>query len=183
MRMAGDTRAPTDIVALTKEFGTLPPHVSLVLPTVDISTYSFFAITDYCITVRGTVGIECPCFGIPTFTAGTGRYSHLGFTHDFNSQEAYKEALCTIQEYPPLSAEKTEKACRHAHALFHSRLLPFDSFVVQSRTHGLGRSMIDKDVYPTTQSFNTIRNAKDVQSIATWIFESTEEDYVHIPKH
>ena len=33
-----------------------------------------FKVIDYGITVRGTIGIELPCFGIPVITAGTGRY-------------------------------------------------------------------------------------------------------------
>ena len=42
----------------------------------------FFQNIDFALTVRGTVGCELACYGVPVITAGTGRYSHQGFTVD-----------------------------------------------------------------------------------------------------
>ncbi|MGI0014515.1 MAG: hypothetical protein ACREBU_13895, partial [Nitrososphaera sp.] len=82
-----------DAIAIRSEIGSLPAHVKLVPPETDISTFSFFAITDVCITVRGTIGIEMACHGIPVLTAGTGRYSDLGFTIDSKTREEYLDHL------------------------------------------------------------------------------------------
>ena len=57
------------------------PH-SHRAPYSEISTRSIFGVTDYGITIRGSVGFELPCFGVPVLTAGTGFYSGRGFTID-----------------------------------------------------------------------------------------------------
>jgi hypothetical protein len=67
---AGELR---DVIAVRSAVGKLPDHVRIVPPDTDINTFSFFEITDYCVTVRGTIGIEMACYGVPVLTAGTGR--------------------------------------------------------------------------------------------------------------
>ena len=116
----------TDIIS--KRFGKLPDHVKIVRPDFEYSTHSFFPITDYCLTVRGTIGMEMPCYGIPTFTGGTGRYSGLGFTIDSSSREDYLNKLRSIQDIPPLDRETKILARKHTYALFKSRLLFVSSF-------------------------------------------------------
>ena len=106
----------------------LPGHVALVEPQTDISTLSLFQNIDYGITVRGTTGLELPCFGVPSLTAGTGRYSGLGFTRDFASKEDYLACLARLQEMPSMTPEETLQARRHAHALFRRRPWVFTSF-------------------------------------------------------
>ena len=108
----------------------LPEHVTLLYPESKISTDSLFLIADYGITVRGTVGVEMPCYGIRTFTAGTGRYSGLGFTEDFNSKEEYLKALGSIEIYPTLEKKSILLAKKHAYLLFCKRPWKFSSFVV-----------------------------------------------------
>ena len=52
-------------------------------------------------TVRGTVGCELACYGIPVITAGNGRYSDEGFTIDPKSKEElykYIENLGKIEK-------------------------------------------------------------------------------------
>ena len=58
---------------LREAFGELPPHVSIMPADTPVNTYALFQTIDYGLTVRGTVGMELPCYGIPTITAGTGR--------------------------------------------------------------------------------------------------------------
>ena len=117
-----DTRELAEI-GLLRSHGLerLPAHVRLLRPETDISTLSLFMVIDYGITVRGTTGIELPCFGVPMLTAGTGRYSRLGFTRDFATKEAYLAALARLHEMPPMSGAETLRAKRHAHALFRRR--------------------------------------------------------------
>ena len=60
----------------------LPDHIRLMTPENDTSTLSLFEFADYALTVRGTIGLEFPCYGVPTLTAGSGGYSGRGFTLD-----------------------------------------------------------------------------------------------------
>ena len=71
-----------ELVAIRERVGELPPHVRLLEPDTDISTWSLFDVTDFGVTIRGSVGFELPCFGVPVLTAGTGFYSGRGFTVD-----------------------------------------------------------------------------------------------------
>ncbi len=117
-------------IILLKENGLwpLPDHIKTLLPDTEISTDSLFETVDYGITVRGTVGIELPCYGVRTFTAGTGRYSGLGFTEDFATKESYQNAMKSIEKYKKLDKETIWIARKHAYILFCIRPWKFSSF-------------------------------------------------------
>ena len=61
---------------------------------------AIFEFIDIGITVRGTAGMELPCFGKTTLTAGTGRYSQLGFTNDSDTKVEYLNKLRNIENLP-----------------------------------------------------------------------------------
>jgi len=106
-----------EIVAL-RRFGKLPPHIVMIPPESEISTYSLFRVMDYCITVCGTVGMEAARLGIPVLTGGTGPYDNKGFTVDSNTREEYLEKLRNIEDIRPLSSAQRELAERFAYASF-----------------------------------------------------------------
>jgi len=180
MKQLGDTGQPRDIVAMAANIGRLPDHVQVVLPDTDISTYSFFSITDYCITVRGTIGIEAPCFGIPVITAGTGRYSGLGFTEDSETRSAYLELLNHIEEIPKLSPKKAALARKHAFALFECRPLSFTTFQTV-RTPGEPGKALGYDVAIRAKSQKDVTDASDIKTFIDWLLHSKDEDYLRIP--
>jgi len=161
-----DTSELAEITVLRSHgLADLPPHVRLLEPDTDISTLSLFQTIDYGITVRGTSGIELPCFGVPTLTAGTGRYSGLGFTQDFETQKDYLSGLACLHERPALDATTTLMAKRHAHALFRRRPWIFKSF----------RSTFDlpkQGAHPLAYNFQvTARSWADVEAngdLARW---------------
>jgi len=111
-----------EMVLIRREIGTLPPHVKILPAECDISTLSLFHMIDYGVTVRGTSGMELVCFGKPCITAGTGRYSGLGFTVDSQSREEYLHQLAQLHHQPPLDATQTIRAKWHAYAAFILRL-------------------------------------------------------------
>ena len=86
----------------------LPEHVRVIGAEDKLNTFSLFQVLDYCLTVRGTVGIETSALGIRTLTAGTGRYDRHGFTKDFRSTNDYLRQLCTLHELPPPTKEEIE---------------------------------------------------------------------------
>ncbi len=175
MKQLGPSAAARDAIAIQAGIGELPPHIRIVPPEIDISTYSLFAFTDYCITVRGTIGIEAPCFVIPVFTAGTGRYSGLGFTNDSSSREEYLEKMRTIHTFPPLSEGETSLARRHAYALFQCRTLPFQSCeIAPSKKSG----SIAQDAILRVKTIDDIQKAPDLTAFTKWVLESKEEDYL-----
>ncbi len=177
VKQLGPGAAARDAIAIQAGVGELPPHIKIVPPEIDISTYSFFAFTDYCITVRGTIGIEAPCFGIPVFTAGTGRYSGLGFTNDSKTQQEYLEKMRTIHAFPALSESETSLARRHAYALFQCRTLPFTSCEIAPVKK---TGSIVQDAILRVSTLDDIRKAADLTAFTKWVLESKEEDYLKL---
>ena len=116
-----------EIRVLREQLGALPPHIVVIPPDTPVSTFSLFAVMDYCLTVRGTVGVEAARLGIPVLTAGPARYAELGFTVDSASREEYLARLARIEATPPLSDEQRELAERFAYGLFLLRPLTLES--------------------------------------------------------
>lgn len=165
-----------DTIAIRSAVGSLPIHVKLVSPDTDISTYSFFSIADYCITVRGTIGIEMACHGVPVLTAGTGRYSQLGFTIDSNSSEEYLHRLAQIQNIPRMSNYQIELARRFAYALFKLRLWKLHSFeMVKMPLANVGHPL-DHNLVPHIENFKELAKADDINRFADWL-ATDEVDY------
>ena len=169
MRMARLPGAEVpDVQALQEAVGNLPDHIRLLLPSTNISTVSLLDVMDYALTVRGTVGIEMPCFGIPVLTAGTGRYSGLGFTIDSASREQYVDRLANLEEQPRLTHEQVELARRHAYALLNLRPCRFTTFEpVYARFERLGHPL-DFNISIRARSAREIEQAHDLRAFAEW---------------
>lgn len=116
-----------EIQALRNAFGEIPEFLHIVYPEDNISPWSFFQISDYGVTVRGTVGIELPCFGVPVLTAGTGRYSDKGFTYDSSSAVEYMDKIKGIHEIRPLTEPQMRLAILYAYVVFELRPAKYDN--------------------------------------------------------
>jgi hypothetical protein len=175
--MEGYRGEPAEVSVLRKNVGKLPPHIFMIPADSNISTFSLFALMDYCITVRGTPGIEAARLGIPVLTAGTGRYDRRGFTLDSDSREDYAEKLNRIQEISRLTPAQRELAERFAYGLFVLRPLPLTSV-----PFGYHKDFGAENYFNKTQI--NIRNeadwykAPDISAFARWLAESTSQDYL-----
>jgi hypothetical protein len=162
---------PSELAAIRSLGGALPPHVRIIQPDSRMSTLSLYSVMDYCVTVRGTVGIEAASFGIPVFTAGTGRYDRRGFTIDSDSRAQYLERLRQIHESPPLSAEQRNLAERFAYGIFLLR-----PFILRTVTMEYQRdakvSLRSKVCLPMGQDLET---APDLRLLVDWICSGAED--------
>ena len=169
----GYQEEPTELRAIHQRIGKLPPHVAVIRPESDLNTFSLFEVTDYCLTVRGTIGIEAASLGIPVLTAGTGRYDHKGFTIDSETREEYLERLARIQDLPPLTPSQRELAERFAYGVFVVR--PFYLTTVAFEFH--------RDSGATAKTrFNVSTNedwlqARDLLAFAQWTRNRAALDY------
>lgn len=112
---------PSEVRAIRSLGEAVPSHVRIIQPDSNISTLSLYSVMDYCVTVRGTVGIEAASFGVPVFTAGTGRYDRRGFTIDSDTRREYLDRLRLIHETPVLSSDERGLAERFAYGIFLAR--------------------------------------------------------------
>jgi hypothetical protein len=132
-----------------------------------------FEAMDYCVTVRGTVGMEAACFGVPVLTAGTGRYDRLGFTIDHDSRDHFLDTLSQLERVPGLGEAQTELARRFAYGVIMARPLPLQS-VQFGYHHDAGATMSAK---LTLDPAEDVADASDVAAIAAWI-RSGREDFL-----
>jgi len=161
---------------IRESVGDLPPHVKLLPADTRLSTLSLFRMADVGITVRGSIGYELPCFGVPVLTAGTGRYSGFGFTEDHSSRESYLGALGRLENVPRLDPEKVHLARVHAHALFVRRPWVYKSFKTE-----IGQDIRDplfQNLVPVVASDADIGRNADLDEFARWAEQSEEIDYL-----
>jgi len=162
-----------EVESLRKYIGKLPPHIVMIPPESEISTYSVFPIMDYGITVCGTVGMEAARLGIAVLTGGSSLYDNKGFTVDSNTREEYLQKLLNIECIQPLSSAQRELAERFAYASFIMR--PWQAKSVTLR------------YIPNTQKFMyqgqvNIKSreewytADDLKALAEWIADPNKLD-------
>ncbi len=174
-RRDGYAGEPSEFVALREALGELPPHIKLMPADHPVSTFSLFDAMDYCLTVRGTVGLEAACFAIPTITAGTGRYDRKGFTVDPETPEEYLTLLDRLDALAPLAPAQTELARRYAWALLRAR--PVATRCVRFRYEADGAASLTVEQDP---EIDDILASPDVRAIAAWL-ESDAEDRLALP--
>lgn len=168
---------PSELMAIRSLGSPVPSHIRIIQPDSRMSTLSLYHVMDYCVTVRGTVGIEAASFGIPVFTAGTGRYDRRGFTIDSDTRAEYLDRLRRIQETPPLSADQRTLAERFAHGIFLAR--PFNLRTVTMEFQRDAKVSLHSVVHvPKGQDPAA---APDLRLLTEWIRSGTEDFLSKLP--
>lgn len=167
-----------ELALIREKIGDLPGHVKLLLPSTDVSTLSLFSVADFGVTVRGTAGVELPCFGVPTFTAGTGRYSGLGFTFDSSTRTEYLDRLLRLPAAAEMSDAMVHRARWHALLVLDKRHWPMQSFRPSMTGSFTGRDPLELNLELRARSRDEIEQNGDLAAFAEWV-ESHHVDYLH----
>lgn len=165
---------PAEMTAIAKRVGPLPPHVRVIPPDTDINTYSLFGLMDYCLTVRGTIGIEAASLGIRVLTAGSGRYDRRGFTVDSATREEYLARLAALDSLDPPTAAERELAERFAHGAFLLRPLPLSALSIEHE-RDIEATM---QVRVNAQTSDELRRSPDLRAFAGWVADGRREDFL-----
>lgn len=144
----------------------------------NINTLSLIKNSDAVLTVRGTVGLEAACFGIPCITAGTGRYSFNGFTIDSNQKKQYFRQIDNILKVNKLSQSKICRAHLLAFLIYKCKPIKIKSF----ETYRLSKQ------FSSINFINTLRNSKkltyDVKNSKVHFFlQSSDYDLLNNEYH
>ena len=102
-------------------------NVRILSPETEISPLSLIKNAKAVLTVRGTAGLEAACFGVPTMTAGSGRYSSFGFTINSSSKEEFEKNFLEIKNLKSLSNDQIENARKLAFKIFFQKPLTLNS--------------------------------------------------------
>jgi hypothetical protein len=168
----------TELRLLHECYPVLPAHVRLLPPETRISARSLYAFADYGVTVRGTPGIEMPCFGKPVLTAGTGSYAGLGFTYDSASRAEFLTRLADLHTYGPLPDDMTTRARQYAYTLFVRRPWQPRSFALEFDYAARGWHPLDRNVVLRARALDEWHALGDLDHWANWVIGSDDTDYV-----
>lgn len=163
MSAGGD---PVELASIRQQLGTLPPHITVLPADAPVATPALLGIADYCLTVRGTVGLEAASLGIPVLTAGTGRYDRRGFTVDSGSPAELLDRVRAIDDLPPLTAPQRELAQRFAYGMFVLRPVPL--------MPALGRSLSGE----ISSIDDAIRRDPCLRAFREWLRTPAGEDFL-----
>jgi hypothetical protein len=175
-KLSGVAGEYSELRLIKESLGSLPDHVRLLEPRTPISTLSLFRAIDIGITVRGSIGYELPCFGVPVITAGTGRYSGFGFTIDHATIDSYLATLSKIESIPRPTLDAIRRARVHAHALFRRRPWKFDSFSTE-----IGDDVTDalnQNLHPNSNVALGRGPCLDLDLFAEWLARKDSIDYL-----
>lgn len=172
----GISGEPSEVLALRDRIGPLPAHVHVIPAETDITTLSLFEVTDYCLTVRGTVGMEAALLGKNVITAGTGRYDRHGFTTDFDSREDYLARLATLEELGPPTSLMQERAERYSYGVFMCRPVRLKCLNFEFSKDAAATLVTGW----TVRSVAELRKAPELVAIADWL-RSSNEDFLVCP--
>ena len=162
--------------ALHRNFGALPAHVKLMAADTDVNTFSLFDVADYGLTVRGTIGMELPCFGIPVVTAGTGRYSGRGFTIDPPTREEYLALMGKLQDVPKLGQDAVGMARLHYYGALNLRPVPMRSFVLDYQAVDQPGKPPRADVFLKRRADEGLLETEDLGRLIHWITATKEPE-------
>lgn len=161
----------SEITAMRETLGARPDHMAFLPPDSPISTLSVYSVMDYCLTVRGTVGIESAIFGVPVLTAGTGRYDGYGFTIDSRTREEYLSRLNALNALPPPSAGSVETARRFAYGLFMLRPLELHTL----RFRYLQDESATLDLSLNLPADRELSKMPDIVRLSDWLASDAED--------
>lgn len=152
---------------IERRLGPPPPHVRFIPPETSLTTDGLLRCVDYCLTVRGTVGVEAARLGIPVLTAGRARYTHHGFTVDSASAGEYLDRLRQLESRPALDEATRELADRFAYGAFVLRPWRMQSVTV-------GRDGRPGIAVTSAAGWDA---APDIRALAAWL-ASADEDFL-----
>jgi len=165
---------------LYNRFGELPEHIKFVLPNDKIQPLSLIKNSDVGITVRGTVGMELPCFGNQVITAASGRYSGLGFTNDPKTQGEYLEMLGKVNDLPRLSDDRIRAAQIYYYAIFKLKPMPLSNLKPVLRM-GFSKVGLLGGLYSIPRGnidLNTMNFQPEISRFLDWVEHSKSVDFL-----
>lgn len=106
-------------------YGELPPHIKVIPPESDISSYILAEMSKASIIYGTKMGLEIALRGVMVIVAGESFNRGKGFTYDVSSKEEYFSLLDRITTMPRNSVEIMEQARKYAYHFYFRRQMDF----------------------------------------------------------
>lgn len=156
-------------------------HVILMMPDTDINSQSLFSVTDFALTVNGSVGFEYPLFGINAIVAGTGRYEGMGFTEEPQTKAEYFNLLKNILTISPLTNDQIELAKKHYYYNIIGKQIMFDDVapMVLLKIHEADSS-VHNNITITSSSLSDFSKKESIVLWSNWMADNSSPDLIKI---
>ena len=168
-----------EVLLIRNKIGELPDHVTMVYPDTPISPYSWFQITDYGITVRGTSGIDMGALGKSVVTAGSGRYEKIGFTINPKSATEYLNLLSKLHTVSAPTEKQRQLGARFAYATFCMKPYTMDYLKPVPRTSKSDIFSSDDLVYLGNFSDHMTEIPYSLERFVEWTFDRDNIDFLN----
>jgi|TARA_B110000977_G_scaffold201524_1_gene296615 hypothetical protein len=170
----GEERELTLLKKVTK--GNIPDNIFYIPSSFEFSSYYLFELLDFCITVRGTVGIEAAMKDKIVITTGTGRYENKGFTNNIMNKTEYRETLRDLQNFKSLNKNTKEDAYKFAYISLICKNISFSALSLKYEKDYKSNLLteINKD-----KMFNNISD-KEIKKFINWL-RTEDIDYFNDP--
>jgi hypothetical protein len=86
-----------------------------------------------------------------------------------------------LQDLPPLGADETLLAKRHAYALFRLRPFRFTSFQAHFMPPARLKHPLSHNLYPLARTSGDVELAPDLRGFADWALDRDQLDYLSPP--
>ena len=163
---------------INEMFKKIPKNIRIVKPDSVINTFSFFQNIDFALTVRGTVGCELACYGVPVITAGTGRYSHQGFTVDPKSKKEFLNILSNLNSIKKLTSKQIKLARIYTYGSLIARSIKMDGIKIDYDYNGI--SLEKSNLVDIPKSYDDLLKKSDVKKILNWIDKNAADELLDI---
>lgn len=152
--------------------GKIPDHIKFLQEST-ISALELYKFIDYCLTIRGTPGIESSFYGVNVVTAGTGRFEKKGFTYDPKNIRDYLQYLEKIKSKKNL--KKNNKAITNSTHYIYSLL--FDRTIkLQAFEMSFKKDKLASIIFRVKKTKERFYNSNDIQQLLKWI-KSKEKEF------
>ena len=162
-----------------EEIGKLPKHIRIIRADCPINTFSLFELIDYGLTVRGTIGMELPCWGIPVITAGTGRYDKNGFTIDPKNVGEFKQIISGLHNLDKLNNKEIESARKYAWAVMYLKQIEVKSFITNYKKKKIFSNDFSYETSINTKSLKNKNFFSDINKVVEWMDSNNQEDLIN----
>ncbi len=158
---------------IKKTFGFMPKNLKILKNNNKINSWSLYQILDYCLTIRGTPGIESALFGAETIITGSGRYEKRGFTKYFKNKNSYLKYLSKLSNFHKKKDSALKNATIYADSVFFKKPMSLNSISVRFKNN----KTADMDLKIKFNSLKEFLKNKDTMNLISWINSSNEEYY------
>ncbi len=158
-----------------KIFGKVPLNFKILNNSNKINSWSLYQFLDYCLTIRGTPGIESSLFGSETIVCGTGRYEDRGFSKYFKNKSTYLKYLSNLKKFKKKDNKRIANALLYADSVFFKKPLKLDSISLKFKKN----KKADMSLKVNFNSKKEFLNNHDVSNILSWIKSGKDEFYIN----